>query len=114
MSRISKIFSLAQVSEETTSSRWILIPKSQVKFGANDLKQIESLVALECKGNGGSTYWRIKARVGSKAYWWTLDYASAERVTHNEAIDPKRVVVYMMSDSEEELDDIVRARILGE
>jgi len=114
MATMSKIFSLASVSE-MSKTNWILIVKSQVKFSAKDIKLITNCTVLTCNGANGA-YKALKVSVASekKDFWFTLDNKSAKSWEHMDIVDPKRIRVYQLQNIEHPEQTITRARILSE
>ena len=109
MAKLSSIFTHASVSEMREST-WTPVPKSQLKFNANDIKLITDCSARHCNGKNGK-YVAIKCQVASqkKEYWFTADFASAKVLAHMQELDPKKLVVYLLTDGEKE---IPRMRVL--
>ena len=109
MAKLSSIFTHASVSEMRESS-WTPVSGSQIKFSKADIKLITKCSAVHCEGKNGS-YVAIKVQVSSlkKEFWFTADFASAKVLDHMEVLDPKTLVVYLLTDGEK---TIARMRVL--
>lgn len=109
MAKLSSIFTHASVSEMREST-WTPVPKSQLRFNAKDIESITKCNAMHCNGENGN-YVAIKVQVASKRkeYWFTADFASAKVLDHMQELDPKKLVVYLLTDGEK---TIARMRVL--
>lgn len=111
MTKLSKIFSLASVSQ-LSDSKWSLVPDSSVKFSKSDLKLIESCTVYTCNGANG-TYKAVKINVPklNNSYWFTLDVKSSKLWEHQDVIEPEKLVVYQLQSADDDK-VITRCRII--